>query len=91
MAQAKLQMETTMECRVETVPIRDNMQNGNTLAVGIARTGKTVFLRNMAAKLREAYPNALFVFIFPNFATTTKPGMFHSAFSSPLIFYLCTL
>ena len=44
-------------------PIGDNMQNGNTLAVGTARTGKTVFLRNMAAKLREAYPNALFVFM----------------------------
>lgn len=43
-------------------PIGDNIQNGNTLVIGTTRTGKTVFVKNMAIKLREQYPDALFVF-----------------------------
>lgn len=44
-------------------PIGDAIQNGNTLVVGSPRTGKTVFIRNMAAKLREAYSDELFIFM----------------------------
>jgi len=44
-------------------PIGDNIQNGNTLIVGTTRTGKTVFIRNMAARLRVTYPDALFLFM----------------------------
>lgn len=44
-------------------PIGDNIQNGNTLVVGTTRTGKTLFIKNMVAKLRASYPDELFIFM----------------------------
>lgn len=54
---------TDMRGREMDFPIGDNIQNGNSLLVGTTRSGKTYFLKNMAVKLREAYPDDLFVFM----------------------------
>lgn len=48
-----------------SLPMGDNILEGNLLTVGATRTGKTTFLRNLLKRLRRQYPEALFILFDP--------------------------